>query len=278
MGNSVDEAEKPKALAAHMLPDLRLVIVAVAVTILVVIKFGADLAAMLSDPYVEAPGRRLANQHMLPEGPNQRQLQTLAAARRVDELHRLLDLPTGTVTMFVDTAAGDGNIGGPYVGAGSTAQRTNRLRAATQPARDNSSDAVPHAARGADATRLAMTASPSPARTAAVADQRDRLTPTDRQAAPAAPVPPTPPPDNAAAAPEDDTRRVAAVSPPDQAEDTVTPSATPLLKRVPMPRARAGIHAAAIHARARRFVARRPQPPIPDNPFGLLFGMGAAGN
>jgi hypothetical protein len=262
-----------------MLPDLRLVIVAVAVTILVVIKFGADLASMLSDPYVEAPGRRLANQHMLPENPNHRQqLQTLAAARRVDELHRLLDLPTGTVTTFIDTTAGGGNIGGPFVGAGGTAQRSNRVRAA-QPTRDNSSDVVPHAARSADATRLAMTASPSPARTAAIADQRDRLAPSESQAAPAAPAPP---PGSAAAAPdaavasEDDTRRVAAVSPPDQTDDLVTPTDIPLLKRVPMPRARTGIHAAAIHARARRLVARKPT--LPDNPFAVLFGMGAAGN
>src|SRR5262249_16549502 len=202
-----------------MLPDLRLVIVAVAVTILVVIKFGADLAAMLSDPYVEAPGRRLANQHMLPENPSHRQqIQTLAAARRVDELHRLLDLPTGTVTTFIDTTAGGGNIGGPYVGAGGTAQRSNRGRAA-QPTRDNSSDVVPHAARSVDATRLAMTASPSPARTAAVGDQRDRLAPTDRPAALPAPAPLALPPDSAAAAPdaavvpEDDSRRVAAGSP-----------------------------------------------------------------
>ena len=258
-----------------MLPDLRLVIVAVAVTILVVIKFGADLASMLSDPYVEAPGRRLANQHMLPENPNHRQLQTLAAARRVDELHRLLDLPTGAVTTFVDTTAGEGNIGGPYVGAGSTAPRANRTRM-PQPVRDNSSDVVPHAARGADATRLAMTASPSPARTATVADQRDRLTPADRQAA--APATLAPPPANSAADPVDDTQRVAAVSPPDQPDDLVTPSGIPLLKRVPIPRARTGIQAAAIHARA-RFAVRKPKPlPIPDNPFGLLFGMGASGN
>jgi len=258
-----------------MLPDLRLVIVAVAVTILVVIKFGADLAAMLSDPSVEAPGRRLANQHMLPENPNHRQIQSLAAARRVDELHRLLDLPTGTVTTFVDTTTGGDSIGGPYVGAGSTAPQANRVRTA-QPVRDNSSDVVPHAARGADATRLTMTASPSPTRAAAVADQRDRLTPTDRQAA-AAPVPLAPPPANSTTDPVDDTRQVAAVSPPDQAEDLVTPSETPLLKRVPIPRARAGIQAAAIHAR--RFVVRKPKPPItPDNPFSVLFGMGAAGN
>src|SRR5262249_11171829 len=75
LGNSVDGANNPRRDTAVMLPDLRLVIVAVAVTILVVIKFGSDLASMLSDPYVgsaETPGRRPTGQHMLPENPNQR--------------------------------------------------------------------------------------------------------------------------------------------------------------------------------------------------------------
>src|SRR5262245_41587105 len=144
-----------------MLPDLRLVIVAVAVTILVVIKFGADLASMLSDPYIgsaDAPGRRHVSQHMLPENPNQRQFHTLAAARRVDELHRLLDLPTGTVSTYGDGGReANGNVGGPYVGAGGSAVQSRRLAA-----RDNSSDAVPHSARSTDAAaRLAATASPS---------------------------------------------------------------------------------------------------------------------
>src|SRR5262249_22501313 len=111
------------------------------------------------------------------------------------------------------------------------------------------------------------------ARIAAIADQRDRLTPTDQQrAAPAAP-------------PQTEAPRVAAVSPPDQPEDTVTPTDTALLKRVPLPRARSGIHAAAIHAArarfARRAIVRRPppKPPAPDHgPFGALFGIGIGAN
>jgi hypothetical protein len=270
-----------------MLPDLRLVIVAVAVTILVVIKFGADLASMLSDPYIgaaEAPGRRHVSQHTLPENPNQRQFQSLAAARRADELHRLLDLPTGTVSTYGDgVREANRNVGGPYVGTNGPAHQAMRL-----PARDNSSDAVPHSARGPDvAAKLAMTASPSPAAPAAITgDQRDRLPTTGQASEPVASVPPSPPPPA-----DDDITRVAVAS-PESADDEVTPSVTAVLRRVPLPRARTGIHAAAVHAGrargvrpgpARRPIVRRPQPnpnanAETTNPFGQLFGLGTGSN
>jgi hypothetical protein len=265
-----------------MLPDLRLVIVAVAVTILVVIKFGADLASMLSDPYIgaaDAPGRRHVSQQMLPENPNHRQFQTLAAARRVDELHRLLDLPTGTVSTYGDgIREANRNVGGPYVGASSRVPQPMKL-----PGRDNSSDAVPHSVRGADGpAKLAMTASPSPAASAAITgDQRDRLPATGQPGAPAAALPPGPAPTS-----DDDTSRVAVAS-PESADEEVTPSATAVLRRVPLPRARAGIHAAALHAARARAAARRPimrrlQKPITNtdnsSPFGSLFGIGTGGN
>jgi hypothetical protein len=263
-----------------MLPDLRLVIVAVAVTILVVIKFGTDLASMLSDPYIgpaDAPSRRHVSQHTLPENPNQRQFQSLAAARRADELHRLLDLPTGTVSTYGDgVREANRNVGGPYVGANGPALRTMR-----PPARDNSSDVVPHSARSAEAAaKLAMTASPSPTASVAITgDQRDRLPAPGQASEPIAAVPPSPAP-----TPDDDTTRLAVAS-PESADEEVTPSATAMLRRVPLPRARTGIHAAAIHAAGARAPARRPivrrakpTPTTDNNPFGSLFGLGTGAN
>jgi hypothetical protein len=60
-----------------------------------------------------------------------------------------------------------------------------------------------------------------------------------------------------------------------------------MLRRVPLPRARTGIHAAAIHAARARAPARRPivRRPLKPNtntdnnsPFGSLFGIGTGGN
>jgi len=71
--------------------------------------------------------------------------------------------------------------------------------------------------------------------------------------------------------------RVATTSPPDHAGEEVIPSAIAVLRRVPLPRARGGIHAAA---RARRIVLRKPNPPPPVNsgPFGALFNFGVGNN
>jgi hypothetical protein len=127
-----------------------------------------------------------------------------------------------------------------------------------------------------------MTASPSPAASAAITgDQRDRLPAAGQPSGTVSAVPPSPAP-----APDDDTSRVAVVS-PESADEEVTPSATAVLSRVPLPRARTGIHAAAIHAAQARAPVRRPivrrakpTPPSTDNnsPFGSLFGIGTGGN
>jgi len=91
-----------------MLPDLRLLLAAMAVTILLVMKLGSNIVATAPDPYIGlsdvAQVRRSVVPQALPDNPEQRQLQTLAVSRRIDELHRLLDLPGGTVT-FTDKSS-----------------------------------------------------------------------------------------------------------------------------------------------------------------------------
>jgi hypothetical protein len=75
-----------------MLPRFHFIIAAILVTVLLVFKLGAELAVMLSRPYIAPPD-------FLQVRP-----QTFATERRTEELHRLLELPVGVITSFADTS------------------------------------------------------------------------------------------------------------------------------------------------------------------------------
>jgi hypothetical protein len=255
-----------------MLPDLRLLLAAMALTILLVMKLGSNIVATASDPYIGlsdvAQVRRSVVPQALQDNPEQRQLQTLAVSRRIDELHRLLDLPGGTVS-FTDKssdASGGANLSNSV---NTTAQPVYAPPAATlSPARQDPDDAVAATEQRGDGVAAGpanRAADPAPDVTGSIAAD-----PREPAATPVVVLSP----ESSEVAPDRESPegRVAGVTATaDAAATRPTPEARPALSVRPS----RGRHP-AIHKKvaARRTTPARAQTPKvnADNPFSPMFG------
>jgi len=265
-----------------MLPDLRLVFAAIAVTILLVMKLGSNIVSISPEPAIGAADlvRRPFVPQALPDNPDRRQLQTLAVSRRLDELHRLLDLPTGRVSSYADPSS-DGRSGTTTTAAdrqaGDDSPPSNPLLAPPQPetTQKETSDAAPTPAMRNDVVTTTPTATPpEPEATGSI--------PADQPATAASPNETNTQATSASALNPDATAtRIANVTAESRGTAQVpTPIAKPAIALRPKP-VTANSKSAAAHPAVRRKVVRRivaraaPTPPKDqnfNNPFGSLFG------
>jgi hypothetical protein len=261
-----------------MLPDLRLVFAAIAVTILLVMKLGSNIVSISPEPAIGAADlvRRPFVPQALPDNPDRRLLQTLAVSRRLDELHRLLDLPTGRVSSYADPSS-DGRSGTTTTAAdpqasGDPPPSNPLLAPPQQETTQETNDAAPTPAMRNDV--VITTTPPEPEATGSI--------PADQPATAASPNETNTPATSASALNPDATAtRIANVTAdsPDTAQ-VPTPIAKPAIALRPLP-VTASSKSATAHPTVRRKVVRRivaraaptpPKDPNFNNPFGSLFG------